>query len=88
MKITHIDVKISSDPSVVAYVKFTLEGEFLVTGVRVVRRRDGDLLVSMPSVRHETGGFFDVCHPLNSVFRDYVDRTILRAVHGMLSPTR
>lgn len=55
-----------------------LDGVFLIHNVKVIDIGDGPFL-SMPSQRGRDGKWRNVCHPLNSAFREELQEKVLEA---------
>ncbi len=62
---------------------------FQVEHVRVIERRDGRILVAMPSVFDNIKvKFHDVAHPLNADLRAKIDRAVLDEYARLTKPSR
>ena len=60
-----------------------LDGEFLVTGVRVVECRNG-LAVFMPSREVASGEYRDICFPTTAAMREAINTVVMDAYRGEL----
>lgn len=77
MIISNIKInKIDNNEKVKGYVSFILDDEFAVHGARIINGTKG-LFVAMPSKKNATGGFNDICHPVNKTLRETIDKTII-----------
>ncbi len=59
-----------------AIYSVTFDNELVVHDVKVVRRKEG-LLVVMPNRRTSDGEIRDIVHPVNSAFRYKLDKQIV-----------
>jgi len=62
-----------------AFAAATLDGEFVVHGLRVMENEDGTLWVSMPARKDASGGFRDIFHPITQESREKIFRAVLEA---------
>ncbi len=59
-----------------------IDFDFLIRGIRVIQKKDGQLFVAMPSRSTPTGGFIDICFPTTSNAMAYLTSRILREVEN------
>lgn len=72
--------RIIGSGKVKAYINVTLGGEYAVHGVKVMKREDGELWVSMPRQRSASDGQWrDVFHPITSEARERLMSAVLKA---------
>lgn len=79
MQITEVRLK-KADPtdSCKAYGSITLDGDFVVCGIRVLERKDtGQLFVGFPSKQNGKGEYKDVCFPMTSSLREDINISVL-----------
>jgi stage V sporulation protein G len=76
MKITEIRVSLRDDDKLKAFVSITLDGCFVVRGLKIIRGNKG-MFVAMPSRRKPDGGYQDLCHPINMSTRHWMEEEIL-----------
>jgi stage V sporulation protein G len=76
MKITEIRVSLRDDDKLKAFVSITLDGCFVVRGLKIIRGNKG-MFVAMPSRRKPDGGYQDLCHPINMSTRNWMEEEIL-----------
>lgn len=98
MRIT--EVRITPAPAggherLLAFARITLDGEFIVDGLKVIDGRDG-LFVAMPSRRLRTPyqsangqlrAHADTAFPCTSAMRNHVEREVLAAYSLQISAT-
>ena len=85
MKITDVRVrKITKEGKMKAIVSITLDDEFVVHDIKVIEGEKG-LFIAMPSKKSADGEHRDVAHPINSMTRDTIQRTILEAYEKALA---
>lgn len=79
MQITEVRLKkADSTDSCKAYGSITLDGDFVVCGIRVLERKDtGQLFVGFPSKQNGKGEYKDVCFPMASSLREDINIQVL-----------
>ena len=65
MKVTAEIKKLFDEGNVKANLSLTIEGVFVIRGVRLVDGSKG-MFVSMPSRKTEDGEYIDICFPINN----------------------
>jgi stage V sporulation protein G len=65
MEITEVRIFPVTEDKLKAYVTITLDGCFVVRGLKVIQGTTG-LFVAMPAKRRKDGTFKDIAHPLNA----------------------
>ena len=83
MKITEIRVSIRDDEKLKAFVSLTLDGCFVVRGLKIIKGNRG-LFVAMPSRRKPDGSYQDLCHPINAQTRRWMESEILETYRAEL----
>ncbi|SEI82202.1 stage V sporulation protein G [Lachnospiraceae bacterium A10] len=53
-----------------AYGSITLDGDFVINGIKVMRSKEGNLYVSYPSRRNQQGDYKDICYPMTQTLRE------------------
>lgn len=87
MKITARIVKtFEESDKLKAIVTACLDGQFLVTGIRIVDCKNG-LAVFMPSVKNKNGEYRDTCFPITPECRERFNTAILNAYDEHLKAT-
>ncbi len=77
MRITDVRIrKITKEGKMKAIASITLDGEFVVHDIKIIEGEKG-LFIAMPSKKSFAGEYKDIAHPINSVTRDTIQRTIL-----------
>ena len=77
MEITDVRVrKISKEGKMKAVVSVTFDNEFVVHDIKVIEGEKG-LFIAMPSRKALDGEFRDIAHPINSITRDRIQKSIL-----------
>ncbi len=80
MKITEVRVSLREDDKLKAFVSITLDGCFVIRGLKVIKGNKG-MFVAMPSRRKPDGGYQDLCHPINMSTRNWMEEEILARYH-------
>ena len=79
MEITDIRVRrVSTEGKLRAYVTVTFDNVFVVHNVKVIEGKNG-AFIAMPSRKTKAGDYKDVAHPINSDFRNTLQKKILEA---------
>ena len=81
--ITEVNVQPVSEERLKAFVTIVFNDNFVVHGIKIIRAA-GKTFVAMPTRRNPSGKQTDVCHPINSRYRSYIEGTILRAYQRRL----
>lgn len=83
MRITECRVKILDQEPVCAIASITMDGQFVVKGIRVLNIHDR-YMVCMPSRRGPDGAHRDVAHPVNASARQHIEEAVMEAYHEEL----
>ena len=77
MNITDVRIRtMEKEGKMKAIAAITIDGVFVVHDIKVIEGDNG-LFIAMPSKKKATGGFSDICHPLNSDIRKLFQDAIL-----------
>jgi len=77
MDITDIRIRrVDSEGKLKAYVTLTFDGCFVVHNLKIISGQAGTF-VAMPSRKTNKGEYKDIAHPINSDFRNIIQRKIL-----------
>lgn len=78
MQITEIRLnKTDGSDNELAYGSITFEGNFVVSGIRVIKGKDGDPFVAYPSRKNSKGEYKDICFPMTKALREDIQIQIL-----------
>ena len=84
MQITDVRVrKITKEGKMKAIVSITLDDEFVVHDIKVIKGEKG-LFIAMPSKKATDGEYRDIAHPINSSTRENLQRVILESYEKAL----
>ncbi len=79
VEITEVRIyKSKGEGAVKAYASVSLDGEFVVKGLKVLENENG-LWVSMPSRKAKDGSFQDIFHPTSKEAREKIVNAVLEA---------
>jgi stage V sporulation protein G len=78
LEVTEVRVSLKGEEKLKAFANVTLDGEFVVRGVKVIQGANG-YFVSMPSRRRSDGTYQDICHPVNADMRKKMETAVLDA---------
>ena len=81
MKITAKVFKNKGDGAIKANASITFDGEFVVTGLKIVSGSKG-LFVTMPATKSLDGEWKDTSFPLNKEFRQKIQEIVLKEYNG------
>ncbi|MCL2034965.1 MAG: SpoVG family protein [Oscillospiraceae bacterium] len=85
MNITNIKIRKIFDQEILkAIVSITIDDEFAVHDIRIIRGEAGRLFAAMPSRRDDIGIHRDIVHPIDSEARKSMETQILSAYHEYL----
>lgn len=92
MKPTKIKVRpMKGNSQVVAFVDVTFDDVMTVTGIRLVKRKDGELFLGMPSRKGSDGKYYDIVRfegkagSVGSKYKQRLLEVILQKVESMKS---
>lgn len=83
-----VDAKIvfkPDDGNVLAVANITLDGVFVIRGVRLVDGRKGSF-VSFPVRKSKEGEYIDICYPITADLREDIHRAIEEALSAEEAP--
>lgn len=60
-----------------AYGSITLDGDFVINGIKVMRSKEGNLYVSYPSRRNQQGDYKDICYPMTQTLREDIHMKVI-----------
>ncbi len=77
MEITDIRIKkVNAEGKLKAYVTVTFDNCFVVHNLKIISGQAGQF-VAMPSRKTKSGEYKDIAHPINSEFRNVIQKKIL-----------
>lgn len=76
MEVTETRIFLADEERLKAYVTVTFNDCFVVRDLKVINGNTG-LFVAMPSKKKKDGSYKDIAHPINSDFRNYLEKHIL-----------
>lgn len=76
IEITEVRVSLRNDDKLKAFVSITLNGSFVVRGLKVIQGNKS-LFVAMPSRKRPDGQHQDLAHPINDAARQYLTRMVM-----------
>lgn len=78
MQVTEVRLtKAPSEQSCLAYGSITLDGDFVVCGIRVLMKKDGTPFVGYPARQNSRGDYKDVCFPMDRGLREDIEIKVL-----------
>lgn len=87
LQVTEVRInKTNGETSLKAFASVTLEGAFVVHGVRIIDGKNG-LFVTMPS-RKVGDQFKDVAHPVSKEFKEILDQAVLAEFEKTAAPEK
>lgn len=85
MNITDIRLRvINNESKMKAVASITIDGCFAIHDIKVI---DGDkgLFIAMPSKKDNDGTYRDVCHPVNTKTRQYIQDIVIQKYQQVLT---
>ncbi len=79
IRITEIRITPKEDARLKAYASLTLDGVFVVRGLKIIEGKTGRLFVAMPSRKRPDGTYQDMVHPITSQCRNVLEQAVLDA---------
>ena len=78
MQVTEVRLtKASGEDSCLAYGSITLDGDFVVCGIRVLKNKNGECFVGYPARQNQKGEYKDVCFPMTPALREDITKRVL-----------
>ena len=78
MQVTKVRLtKAPDSDSCLAYGSITLDGDFVVCGIRVLKTKEGNLFVGYPSKQNNKGEYKDICFPMARSLREDISVKVL-----------
>lgn len=83
MKVTNVRLRrIENKNRLKAVATITFNDMFVVHELRLIEGQNG-LFVAMPSRRHPSGEFRDICHPITKELRAHVEEVVISKYHEL-----
>lgn len=76
MEVTEVRIFLAEEERLKAYVTVTFDNCFVVRDLKIINGNTG-LFVAMPSKKKKDGSYKDIAHPINSDFRNYLEKLVL-----------
>lgn len=78
MQVTEVRLtKATSEDACLAYGSITLDGDFVVSGIRIVESKEGRPFVSYPSRKNQSGEYKNICFPMKKALREDIEVKVL-----------
>ena len=76
---------INGHEKVKAIVSVTLNESLLVRGIRIIEKKDKQLLVAMPNRKDKNGNWKDTVQPLTSETRELIEAEVIKAYNEKIN---
>lgn len=87
MQVSEVRLKIrEGDDKFLATGSLTLEGQFVVSGIKVLKSKAGDLFVAYPTWRTSDGEYKDICFPMTKTLREDITTQVLAKYEELTDP--
>ena len=73
------EIRITPKEDAKAYASLTLDGVFVVRGLKIIEGKTGRLFVAMPSRKRPDGTYQDMVHPITSQCRNVLEQAVIGA---------
>jgi len=78
MRVTEVRLtKRTGEDKMLASGSITLEDDFVVAGIRVMKSNEGNLYVAYPSRKDRSGEYKNICFPLSKSLREDIHTQII-----------
>lgn len=78
MQVTEVRLtKASAEDSCLAYGSITFDGDFVVSGIRVIKNKEGTPFVSYPSRKSQSGEYKNICFPMKKALREDIEVRVI-----------
>jgi DNA-binding cell septation regulator SpoVG len=86
LNITDIRIfKLNGGTNLLAKASITINNVLVITGLKVIRTKNGDLMVGFPSESYQKNGkteYKDIVFSLDKGFRDFINAEVLKAFNN------
>jgi DNA-binding cell septation regulator SpoVG len=76
------DIKFSGKPrpdkNFISYVSILLDDNLLLRSIRIVKNREGKLIISMPAYKDMNDRYCDYYFPVNNEYRKWIEHFIIK----------
>ena len=76
MEISEVRVTLMDDPKLKAFATITIDGDFVVRGLKVIEGRTG-MFIAMPARKLANGEWQDIAHPITNEARETLESAVL-----------
>lgn len=84
MRVTEVRLtKRTGEDKMLASGSITLEDDFVVAGIRVMKSNEGNLYVAYPSRKDRHGEYKDICFPLSKSLREDIHTQVIAEYEGL-----
>jgi len=84
MEVTEVRINPAKGGKVRAFASVVFDDCFIVTDLRVIEGREGQVFVTMPARKTRNGQMRDIAHPLNSETRELIEQRVLEEYNSAL----
>lgn len=79
LQVTEVRIKkVSALSKIKAFASITLDGQLVIHNIRIIEGKDG-MFIAMPCRKISNGEYKDVVHPIDTAFREYLQKEIITA---------
>lgn len=75
--VTDCSVFMAPKDKFIGYSNITLNDEFVIKGLRIMKGREGKPFVAMPSERGRDNQYYDVCFPITKELRQQINDAVM-----------
>lgn len=89
MKVSNVKVFLCNNiPRVHAFCNVVFDNVFVIRGIKIVEKPDGEYFVSYPNRESKKGEKYDIAHPIDNDFRIETERIIMNVFKHELELTK
>jgi stage V sporulation protein G len=74
--VTAVKVTLCQKEQIRGYVTLTIDGSFVIRGIKIIQGADGRLFTAMPSRKRPDGTFQDLAHPACREAREILETAV------------
>ena len=77
-KVTNIEFYGKPNKNFISFVSVTFSNNFAIHNMKLVKLKNDDIILAMPSRRTIEGEYLDLAHPINKEYRKSLELAVIR----------
>jgi len=83
MIITDVQIKeVETNNRIIALANVTFDNCFIIKDVKILKDKNDNIFIGMPSIKHEDNSYSDLVYPINKESRSYITSEIIKAYNS------